>query len=262
MGVVCAAVMIGLASAQAVADDQPATFCSASPLVEVTTGSGSIASPCIIAPSTFVFESQYYQNASLVGGTALAAYPLLEVRAGISPRIEVDLSPPSQIASSAFGGNEVNPLSRFGYELRYMLMQNTRIAWSVGFGAVPPISAYATDPTQAKYLLTMTDAYRLTRRIVVKAEIAATTAHAAGFGTLLPVTALGVDFTPATNTRLSVDIGSRLVGRRAGAQSFSDIGISHVVFRRFVINAGLGTAFNSVSNAKAHYLSTGLAFRP
>src|SRR5271170_4123757 len=45
-----------------------------------------VASPCATAPGTLLIEALYYQNASSVGGTALAAYPLLRLRTGIVNR--------------------------------------------------------------------------------------------------------------------------------------------------------------------------------
>ncbi len=43
--------------------------------------------PCIVRPGRIVIESMYYQNASSVGGTALAAYPEPTFRIGLAPRL-------------------------------------------------------------------------------------------------------------------------------------------------------------------------------
>jgi len=257
----CAAATLAAAAAAPAAADETASYCANLPLLDVATGSSSIASPCSVAPRSFLVDSLYYQNASLVGGSALAAYPLTSLRFGIAPRLEVVLDPPSQIAASAHDGAALYPTSHSGYGFNYTLGESERLAWSAEAGVVPPASFYNTTETQPKYSLGLVSAYHLTRRVTFKAQLAAATSHSAGFGTVLPTTALGADLATDSSTRFSLDLGNRAVTRRAAEQSFGDISVKHLIFRKFAVNVGLGTAFNSVDNAKAHYLSSGLSFR-
>ncbi len=71
-------------------------------------------------------------------------------------------------------------------------------------------------------------------------------------------------FSPVSSqpSLLAGDVGERLITRRAAVQSYADVGVTRSIDRKLAWTIGLGTAFNSVDNAKAHYLATGLAFRP
>jgi hypothetical protein len=61
-------------------------------------------------------------------------------------------------------------------------------------------------------------------------------------------------------TQFSTDIGTRIVTRHSVAQSYGDVAINERIRKNTTFDVGLGTTFNPVSNAKAHYLASGLNF--
>jgi hypothetical protein len=246
------------ASAQEVA-----AMCANLPLASAANPSSQIPSPCTVPAGGLIFETLYYQNASHVGGTALAAYPMLQMAAGVAPRMDVVFDPPSQVAESGPRGEGLYLPSHSSYGLRYRLSETTRIAFTAGFAVVPPASLYAPSETQPKYRLNIASGYRLTNAITIKGIADESTSHSVGVGHVLPGEALGADIAPVgTTTVLSTDIGLRTVAMRTHAQSFSDVCLKRSLNRKLVFDVGLGTTFNSVANSKAHYLSTGLSFRP
>lgn len=239
-----------------------ADACSDTSLASSATGSSAVLSPCAVAAGALLVESLYYQNASQVGGTALAAYPLVRLRFGIAPRLEAVLEPPSQIAESGLHGAGLYPSSHSGYGLDYTFAQSARAAWGAGLAVIPPASLYAPSETQPKYQLDVTTKYRLSRKFALKGTIDGSSSHSTGFGTILPGTAVGGELASGSRTLFSADLGERLVTHRASAQSFADFSLTRMLDRKLAWNVGVGTAFNPVADAKAHYLSTGLAFRP
>ncbi len=257
----CAAVLAAFARSLP-ADAAAKTFCSDASLLSLAAGSSDISSPCTIAPGSILLEGLYYQNASFVGGTALAAYPLFNLRLGFAPNAELIIDPPSQVAESGARGLGLYPVSRPGYGAQYTFAQTVGSAWAAGINVVPPASLYAPSESQPKYQLDLTTQSRLSRSIALTSTVAAQTSHSAGFGTILPTAALGAEFTPVARTMLSADVGTRLVTRRSASQSFADLSLAQLLGRKVAWTIGLGTAFNPVANAKPHYLSTGLAFRP
>jgi hypothetical protein len=72
-------------------------MCASEPLLALETGASFIPSSCTVPAGGILLESLYYQNASHVGGTALAAYPLLQVTAGVARRVEFIADLPSQV---------------------------------------------------------------------------------------------------------------------------------------------------------------------
>jgi hypothetical protein len=237
-------------------------LCSDLKLTSVAQGSSYIPSPCTLAPGGFLFEGLYYQNASKVGGTALAAYPLLQVQAGVFQRVDLVLDAPSQIAESGKHGAGLFPRSHSSYGTRYLFAQTQRVALTASFAVAPPASFYAPSEQQAKYVLDVVSAYSVTPGFTLRAVSEAATSRSAGVNQILPANALGADLAIGGVTVFSTDVGSRSVTERARAQTFTDASVKRMVAKRLMFDVGVGTAFNSVASSKAHYLAAGLSFRP
>jgi hypothetical protein len=238
------------------------SVCTGAPLLSMAAGSSEIPSPCTVSTGSVLVETLYYQNASKVGGTALAGYPMLQLAAGVAQRVEIVFDPPSQIAESGLHGVGVFAKSHSSYGLRYRLSRTARIVFTAGFAVTPPASLYAPSEAQPKYLLDVNSAYHLTPGLTIKGIALASTSHTAGAGRVLPAQALGADISLSPSTVLSSDIGRRSVTARARAQLFGALSLKRSLGREFMFDMGLGTAFNPVAHAKAHYLSTGLSFQP
>jgi hypothetical protein len=263
-GIFCVSVVATLACSGA----RPAnagdlqSICSGAELSAIVTGSSQIPSPCMVPTGSVVIETLYYQNASRVGGTALAAYPMLQLSAGVARRIGVVFDPPTQIAESGLRGAGIYSRSHSSYGIRYRLFQTPRIALGVGFAVAPPASLYAPSETQPKYLLDINSGYQLTPGLTIKGMLQESTSHTPGVARILPAQALGADFALSRSTVVSPDIGLRSVTALARPQSFGDLCVKRSLDRKLMFDMGLGTAFNPVAHAKAHYLSAGLSFKP
>jgi hypothetical protein len=237
-------------------------LCSELELPDIAQGSSYIPSPCTLAPGGFLIEGLYYQNASKVGGTALAAFPLLQVQAGVFRRVDLVLDAPSQIAESGLHGAGLFPRSHASYGARYRFAQMQRFALTAGFAVAPPASLYAPSEQQAKYVFDIVAAYKLMPGVTLRGVTEAATSRSVGIGQIFPADAVGADLAIGGLTVFSVDVGARAVTERARAQAFTDASVKRMVAKKLMFDVGVGTAFNSVASSKAHYLAAGLSYRP
>jgi hypothetical protein len=217
-----------------------------------------VASPCAVPRGELFIESEYFQNASRVGGTALAAYPMFRLRTGIFDRVEVVVDTPSQIAESGRDGAGLYPTTHLGFGVDYTFVETGRAAVAIGTEVLPPISQFATSQTQSKYALELTSGYRLTQAVTVNASLAGESSRTVGFQRIDPLTMLGMAYQLNLRTQLSTSVGTRTFGRVATPQQFGNVGLNELLRRNVSFNIGLGTTFNAISNAKAHYLASGL----
>ncbi len=219
-----------------------------------------VASPCAAAPGTLLVEMLYFQNASRVGGTALAAYPLFRLRTDIVKGLEAVIDTPSQIAESGLHGIGLYPTTRLGYGLNYTFVSDARLAAGVGVEVLPPSSRFTVNEAQPRYITDLTAGYRLTPRATVSAMATGTSSSTAGFERVTPAFALRGAYNTSATTQISADLGERLVERRSASQSYGDLAVSERLRKNVTFAVGLGTTFNPVSDAKAHYLASGFDF--
>jgi hypothetical protein len=236
--------------------------CAGASLLAVIDGTGDLPSPCAVGAGSFLMESLYYQNASKVGGTALAAYPMFRLRAGLARRVELVLDTPSQVAQSGLAGRGLYPSSQPGFGLNYTLAASARYALALRAEARPPASRFAPSEQQSKYSLNATSEYRLTQHFTLIGFLGGSTSRTVGLQHVFPVSALGFGFDPNARTEISTDLGARFLARHASPQSFGDVSVSELLQKTCAFQVGLGTTLNPVSNAKAHYLAAGFDFRP
>jgi hypothetical protein len=218
-------------------------------------------SPCAALPGTLIVETLYSQNASRLGGTALAAYPLVRLRTGVLPRLELVLDPPSQIAESGLRGLGLYPITRFGYGADYTIASNGTLASGFGVEVQPPSSLFNVDERQPKYIFDITAGYRVGRATTVSAIATGSSSHLVGFGRIAPAAAIRTAFDAGSRTQLSTDLGERVVARGARAQAFGDFALHQRLHKNSSFVFGLGTTFNGFVNAgKAHYMAAGFNF--
>lgn len=258
------AAFLGLALAPvpaAAAEDVQTGVCATANQFFIADGLSGIDSPCTIQRGGLLVESLYLQDASRVGGTALAIYPMFRLRTGLNDRIEVDVDTPSQIAESGHAGVGLYPTTHLGFGLNYTFAENDRLAMALGAERLPPISHFATTQSQAKYALDMTSGYRLTPRVTLQAFASGASSSKSGLAQVYPSAAFGAAYGFAPATQFSLDVGARAIARRANLQSFGTISADQRLSKKMTVDVGLGTAFNQISNAKAHYLASGLNYR-
>lgn len=220
-----------------------------------------VAAPCTVASGSVLVETLYYQNASRVGGTALAAYPLFRVRAGIAKRIELLVDTPSQIAMSGLAGAGLYPTTRTGYGLSYTFASNASFAAAFGAEAVPPSSRFTVNGAQPQYVLDVTSGWQLSPRATLSAIATGTSSRQVGFERVFPAAALRAAYGTSSTTQVTTDLGTRFIARRAAAQSYGDVSVNERLRKNMTFAVGAGTTFNPVSNQKAHYLASGFSFR-
>ena len=220
-----------------------------------------IWSPCTVRPGGLVIDSTYLQNASAVGGTALAAYPLVSLRTGIARRLEFDVHTPSQIAESGLHGLGLYPATHMGWGLRYTAVQADRVGVAVSAEELPPMSRFSPNHVQPRYNFGVTTEYAVNRKLAVGLATTGTSSSRVGFARILPSATLkaGYDLTPAT--QITADVGTHIATPRHGGQSFGDTWINERLGKNWLFNVGLGTSFNATENAKAHYLASGFNYR-
>jgi hypothetical protein len=256
----CAVALTETVSAPAAADTAPSACDSASPAFTTDDLSG-ISAPCAVVPGALLVETLYYQNASRDGGTALAAYPLFRLRAGVVRHLEVVADTPSQIAESGPHGIGLYPTTQLGYGLDYTFASGARTAAGFGVEVRPPSSRFTVNQTQPKYVLDLTTGFALNRRATLSAIATGSSSTEVGFNRVDPAAALRFAYATSATTQISTDFGARVVVRRAVAQSYGDFAVNERLHKNVTFDVGVGTAFNPVSDAKPHYLAGGFNFQ-
>jgi len=239
----------------------PLNACSTQNPAFNTDDLAGLASPCAVAPGALLVETLYYQNASRVGGTALAAYPLFRFRAGIARHLEVMVDTPSQIAMSGVNGAGLYPTTHAGYGLNYTFASSASFAAAFGAEAVPPSSRFTVDQTQPRYVLDFTGGFQLTPRATLSAIVTGSSSRQVGFQRIFPAAALRAAYDTSSVTQVSTDIGTRFIARHAASQTYGDVAVNQRLRKNMTFAIGAGTTFNPVSNEKAHYLASGFSFR-
>jgi hypothetical protein len=165
------------------------------------------------------------------------------------------------LAQSGLRGAGLYPHTDLGIGLEYDLADLSRSSIGIGVAERPPLSLYATKTTQPIFALDSTAFYRLSQIFTLDGYAAGAMTNVRGTSRLLPTLDLGLGYAVASNTQISTGIGSRALAFHNRSQTFGDVSVSRVLRKNLALDTGLGTTFNPVSNAKAHYLSAGLDFK-
>jgi hypothetical protein len=241
----------------AASSETPLGACNTQKPAFTTDDLSGIQAPCAVAPGTLLVEMLYFQNASRVGGTALAAYPLFRLRTGIVHRLEAVIDTPSQIAMSGLKGIGLYPTTHLGYGLNYTFVADERLASAIGLELVPPSSRFNVTESQPRYSIDMTAGFHLTRRMTLSAIATGTSSSNVGFERVNPAAAVRLAYDSSARTQISADLGARILLRHGAAQNYGDVAVNERLRKNLTFDVGLGTTFNPVSDAKAHYLASG-----
>ena len=237
------------ASSGLVQGDALRNVCGTSNPSFTTDDLSGITSPCATAPGSVLIEMLYFRNASRVGGTALAAYPLVRIQTGIVRNLEFVLDTPSQVAMSGeAGAGPTDDACRLRIELRLcvecafgrVVRHGTRSAeFALRRGSVAiEISAYRIlrVPHRSPH-----HAHRQRHRNLVARS---------RFNRIKPAATVRLAYDLSPKTQLSGDFGARIVTRGTVAQSYGDVAINQRLHKDVTFAVGLGTTFNSVSNQR------------
>jgi hypothetical protein len=241
--------------------DSAVGVCSGTNLLLMAGVTDVTPNQCVLPAGSVMLESLYYQNASAVGSTAVAAYPMVRLLAGATPHLEVVVDFPSQIAEWDSKG-DYYPGTHSGIGLNYALAQGMRDSLILGAEVYAPASLFASNQTQPKYTFGATTLKQLQRGVYFDATLAMSTSRVLGFGQILPELKAGLSILPAARTEVEFHLGERMVTQNASGQAFGDIGVTQLLRRDLSFTVGIGSSFNSVSNTKGHYLESGLTYKP
>jgi len=223
----------------------------------------TVTRACVVPQSTILLENGYYQNASKIGSTALAAYPLTRLRVGVAPRIEIVLDAPAQYAESGAGGVGLYPRSQLGFGAKWLFARSPLLQLTLGAEASPPIDRNIPTSTHSRYDADVAAALTLDRLTSLNASLGvvsfAENQHNESAGLR---SGIAVRRTVARGTTVIGEITFRSSAANGNAQTSGAIYVQQALNRSALVDIGLGTAFNAAGNAKAHYLGFGVSIRP
>ncbi len=208
-------------------------------------------------------STMYYQNASKVGGTALAGYPLLRARYRVAQDAEVFYDAPTELAISSHGAHY--EMAHSGFGAQGTIAQDGDVALMLTAESRPPLS-----PLANLYVLPLADVHltaawttlngsNLAAQVGTLNYVATNRGHrrSSVFDTLAataPV-APGTWFAGEVGMQSNATYGS--AGETRGIAS-----IKHSLGTNSVFNVDLGTALNAAGGSKPHYLGAGFTFLP
>ena len=257
---VCAGLALGLVPPAAPAERRNRLRCFEAVAALGDDLDGAI-SPCALGPGTFGIDADYLQNASSVGGTALAAFPMIRIRAGALPRIQLLVDAPAQIAESRPGGGGLRPITHAGYGIDNTLLQSRRAVVTLQSEVLPPGVPWAPSQSQPRYVLGLASDYQVNPRLTVGVAADGRSSGSVGFERVLPGLTVRTAFDATPATQIVTDIGTRIAGRREVAQSAGNVAVNQRLSGHVLFDVGLGTSFNAVANTKVHYLASGMSYR-
>jgi len=208
----------------------------------------------------------YYQNASRVGGTALANFPEATFRIGLTPRVELFIDAPSEVAKSGENGAGVFYFTHPGFGLKAQLSSSSSFASSFSVETRPQLHALAHLSLLPVADATFTGAWMLRRsNIVVTTQTGAFWFRQRGMGhaqRTAATFAVAVTAPIMSKTWVTLQLRSFSVAAiNSSAQSSGTVSLQREIGRNVLANVQLGTAFNSAGHSKAHYLGFGFTIR-
>ncbi|HET9393705.1 MAG TPA: hypothetical protein VFO29_09345 [Candidatus Rubrimentiphilum sp.] len=221
---------------------------------------------CVVPRGHSVIDVTYYQNASSVGGTALAAYPEATIRFGVARNLEVFMDAPSDVAKSGVDGLGVFYFTHPGFGLKASLKQTRVFASSFSVESRPQLNALAHLSLVPMAEAALTGSWAPPRsNLILTAQAGAFWFRQRGMGhaqRTAATFALAVTAPVARKTWLTLQLRSiSAAAMNSGAQSSGTLSVQHEFGRNVLISAQLGTAFNAAGHSKAHYLGFGFTIR-
>lgn len=217
---------------------------------------------CVVKRRQLIMETTYYQNASKVGGTALAAFPETRLRYGVARNLEVFVDAPSEIAKSGLAGAGVYLMTHAGFGAKYEFAHVRGTVYSLSLESRPPMSVFANTDLVASSDARLSATWAPSVRSSVGAEIGMLN-YATRGGHRAAATA-GISFTQALNARtsLSAEFATQSVAAPgAAARATGTIGLSRALTPHLLVNLELGTTFNATGGSKPHYFGFGFVTR-
>ncbi len=215
--------------------------------------------PCVAKPHQLIFETTYYQNASKVGGTALAAYPEARVRYGVTPHIEAFIDTPSEIAKSGIGGAGIYVMTHAGVGVKIEFARLHGVVYSLSAESHPPMNALANMD-----LVPLSDVHMNANWSANKLEMGVEfgVLNYAQLNNLGRRTAATAAFSLTRSIDSKTSVTSEFGFQSAAAlgalaQTSATLSVQRELTPRLLFNVEIGTAFNATGGSKPHYLGAG-----
>jgi hypothetical protein len=218
---------------------------------------------CVVKKHRVAVSTMYYQNASRVGGTALAGYPLLRARYGVTQNAEVFYDAPTELAVSSHGAHY--EMAHAGIGAQGTLAQDGNVALLLTAESRPPLS-----PLANLYVLPLADVHLTASWTGITG-----TNFAAQVGTLNYIATnrghrrssmfdtVSATAPIASGTWFAGEVGMQSNATYASAgQTRGIASVKHSIGTNSVFNVDLGTALNASGGSKPHYLGAGFTFLP
>lgn len=218
---------------------------------------------CVVKAHRVMISTLYYQNASKVGGTALAGYPLLRVAYGVAQNVNVFYDAPTELAISSHGAHY--QVTRSGIGAQGTIAQSGNAALMLTAESRPPLG-----PLANLYVLPLADVHltaawttrngsNIAAQVGTLNYIATNRGHRRSsiFNTLSATAPIA----PGTWFAGEVGIQSNATYGSAG-ETRGTASIKHAIGENAVFNVDLGTTLNASGGSKPHYLGAGFTFLP
>ncbi len=250
---------VGAAHAGA-ATQTPAVACSGASLRDVADHSHAKMTPCVTPHGRVIVETTYYQNASRIGGTALAAFPEARIRYGLFPRFEFFVDTPSEIAKSGKQGRGVYLMTQTGLGGKIELARSHGVVYSFSAESHPPLGALAN-----LNLVPLSDLHLSANASVSHRREFGFEAGLINYETVYrqhfrPSFLAAASMTQALDARTSLTFelaNQSNVYFRSRAQTSAVVSAGRLLNSHLLFNVELGDAFNAAGNSKPHYLGAG-----
>jgi len=239
------------------------SVCVQNDLLSIADRGTAGTNPCSVAKHALLLETGYYQNASALGGTQQAAYPLADLRYGLSNRTEIFLDPAARIAKSGLNGLGIYTWSRSGGGIKHELIVRRNTVLAVHAEYTPQSDETASLSTRERYDMGLNDRWSLTPTFSISAsvgDIAYTqqTLKKNQQSSLYLRTALRERLSPAFAATVLIGRDSK-IALDARPQTSIGLSLSDRLSPNCLGDADIGTALNGTGNTKAHYIGFGIA---
>jgi hypothetical protein len=210
-----------------------------------------------------IVETTYYQNASRVGGTALAAYPEARVRYGIASNVELFYDSPSEIAKSGLHGSGIYVMQHSGSGANVELGRRGDLTYSLSAEIHPPLNALANLRFVPRDQADFNATWMSSTSTEFAAQVGAVAFQTPRFGRArgdAATSALAATRALNRKTTFTAELETQsraLYG--ALAQTSAVASVQRSLSRHLLTNVELGTAFNAAGNSKPHYLGAGFS---
>lgn len=243
--------------AQAARYDAP---CSAT-LRSVASRSHSRVSACVAQRGQVITETMYYQNASKVGGTALAAFPEARTRYGVAPHLELFFDWPSEIAKSGLRGSGVYYMTQTGIGAKLEFARKAGFDYSLTLERRPPMNAFANMEIVPNADVHVDASWAPTLRSTATLEVGMlnySQRGVPGWSHTSPTAAFEFTHEIDRKTALSFELATQSVAAFGGsARSAVTVGMQRTLSKHAQVNLELGSSFNATAGSKPHELGFG-----